>query len=190
MKPLIFIVEGETELEFINRLVIPYLIGKDLNTFMQGIIIKMSGGGHGYNNIQHFLNTIRPVIYRSDEPVITSVYSIKAYPDFIPYIQRHELETLLFADPKSGFDLEDEAIKQDVLQLSKSFHSIEDINCTPEGAPSKRLKKIYSNHQRRYEKVSDAVDIAELTTLEVIMDKCPRFRKWIDILISKYAALL
>lgn len=51
MKRLIFIVEGETELEFVNRLLIPYLTVSGLTTSMYGIIITMSGGGHGYTSI-------------------------------------------------------------------------------------------------------------------------------------------
>lgn len=222
MKRLIFIVEGETELEFVNRLLIPYLTVSGLTTSMYGIIITMSGGGHGYNNIEHFINTIRPVLSMSDEPIITTlidhyginserklpgyneciqesnvearikkmekmlneaVQSIKSYRFFIPYIQRHEFETLLFADPEKGFDLEDELIKQDIITLCNSFSSVEDINCTPEGAPSKRLIAIYKQHYKAYEKVTDAVDIAELTTIDKILEKCPRFKNWVDTLL-------
>lgn len=222
MKRLIFIVEGETELEFVNRLLIPFLTVKGLTSSMNGIIITMSGGGHGYNNIEHFKNTIRPILSMSDEPIITTlidhyginsekkligyteciqesdveerikkmeeklneaVQSIKPYRFFIPYIQRHEFETLLFADPEKGFDLEDRLIKQDVISLCNSFTSIEDINCTPEGAPSKRLKIIYERHNKVYEKVTDAVDIAELTTIDKLLEECPRFRKWIETLL-------
>lgn len=222
MKRLIFIVEGETELEFINRLLIPYLTTNGINTSIQGIMITMSGGGHGFNNIEHLKNTIRPVLHHADEPIITtmidhyginseaklpgynncisemdidirlskmesklneSIQTIKPYRYFIPYIQRHEMETLLFADPDNGFDLEDEAIKNDVKTLCSLFDSIEDINCTPQGAPSMRLKKIYSDHQRKYIKGTDAINIAELTTIDKILDKCPKFKTWIENLI-------
>lgn len=59
MKRLIFIVEGETELEFVNRLLIPYLTLSGLTTSMNGIIITMSGGGHGYNNIELHPNVLK-----------------------------------------------------------------------------------------------------------------------------------
>ena len=222
MKSLIFIVEGNTELEFINRILIPYLVARGLNTSMRGIIITMSGGGHGYNNIEHFRNTIRPVLHRIDEPIVTTlidhyginsekkltgydecikeinienrlskmeqklndaVQKIKPYRFFIPYIQRHELETLLFANPDEGFALEDERIINDVKALCASFASIEDVNCTPEGAPSKRLIKIYSKYQKKYDKGSDAVDIIELTTMDAILTQSPRFKNWVERLI-------
>lgn len=219
MKSLIFLVEGETEQEFVNRLLAPYLIqSRGLNTEIRSIMIEKSGGGHGYSNIEHFKNTIIPFLHSESQPVITTmidhyginserkmpgydsithdsiaeriakmedileqeVLKLKPYRFFIPYIQQHELETLLFANPKDGFDLEDERIRNDVIELCSQFESIEEINCTPQGAPSKRLAEIYKRHNRKYQKVIEAVDIIELGGgIEPILDKCPRFKQWI-----------
>lgn len=223
MKRLILIVEGQTELEFVNQLLIPYFTKKGINTSMHAIMITMSGGGHGFNNIEHFGNTIKPVLHNSDEPIITTlidhyginsesklpgyseckeekdinerlikmetklndyVQGIKPYRNFIPYIQRHEMETLLFADPENGFGLEDEGIKNEVLNLCKTFDSIEDINDTPEGAPSKRLADIYSNHEKKYVKIIDGIEIAELTTIEKMIERSPRFKGWVERLME------
>lgn len=225
MKNLYFIVEGDSEEQFVKRILKPYLISKGLPHYgINVIMIEMKGGGHGVNNIEHLKNTIKPILYYKDQPVITTlidhyrlnsetklpgynecikesdiekrlskmeeklndaVQSIKSYRFFIPYIQRHEFETFLFADPEQGFDLEDERIKQAVVDLCNSFASIEDINCTPKGAPSERLKKIYLKYGKKYRKADDAVDIAELTTIEKMLDKCPRFKNWIDTLITE-----
>ena len=223
MKRLILIVEGETELEFVKRLLIPYFSKQGIISSIHAIMISMSGGGHGFNNIEHFGNTIKPVLYNSDEPIITTlidhyginsesklpgyteclleqdmamrlnkmelklyeyVQAIKSYRYFIPYIQRHEMETLFFADPENGFGLEDERIKNEVINLCATFDSIEDINNTPEGAPSKRLADIYSKHQEKYEKIVDGIEIAELTTIEKMLEMCPRFRMWVERLIK------
>lgn len=228
MKKLVFIVEGDSENEFVNRLIRPYLASKGIPDYhIKSIIITMGGGGHGFNNIEHFKNTVRPVLHREDQPVITSfidhyrlnserklpgyeeciresdierklakmeeklqeaVQSIRPYRFFIPYIQRHEFETLLFANPEGGFDLEDDRIKQEIVALCGSFASIEDINCTPEGAPSVRLGAIYAKYKKKYNKGADAVDIAELTTMEKILEKCPRFKNWIDRLVLEALA--
>ena len=222
MKALIFLVEGETEQEFVNRILAPYLVTKGLNTEIRPIMIEKSGGGHGYSNIEHLKNTIRPVLNRADEPIVTTlidhyginserklpgytaittantekriqymeeilqseIQKIKAYRFFIPYIQRHEFETLLFANPEVGFDLEKDKIKEEVIKLCGEFESIEDINCTPEGAPSKRLERIYEVQKKKYNKVADAVDIIELTGIATVLEKCPRFKNWVEKLIS------
>ena len=221
MKALILLVEGETEQEFVNRILAPYLVSRGLNAEIRPIMIKMSGGGHGYNNILHLRNTIRPVLNRADQPIVTTlidhyginserklpgyaaittidpeerikqmedilsseIQKIKPYRFFIPYIQRHEFETLLFANPDKGFEYEDDKIKEDVIELCNQFDSIEDINCTPEGAPSKRIGRIYEAHKKKYNKVSDAVDIIELTGIEAVLEKCPRFKNWVEKLI-------
>jgi hypothetical protein len=223
MKALIILVEGETEQEFVNRILAPYLVSRGLNTEIRPIMIEISGGGHGYNNIQHLKNTIRPVLNRTDQPIVTTlidhyginserklpgyttitttdtekrihqmegilqaeIQQIKPYRFFIPYIQRHEFETLLFSNPEVGFDLEYDRIKEDVIRLCSEFESIEDINCTPEGAPSKRLGRIYESQKRKYSKVSDAVDIIELTGIETVLEKCSRFKGWVEKLIAE-----
>lgn len=183
----------------------------------------MKGGGHGFNNIEHFKKTLKPLLYYKNEPVITTmidhyginsekklpnytnciketdiekriscmekslidvVNSIKEYRAFIPNIVRHEMETLLFANPEQGFELEKDEIREEVLKICAEIPNIEDINCTPQGAPSKRLIQIYENHNQKYDKVAIGVDIAELTGIEMILQKCPRFKSWIDKLIQ------
>lgn len=49
MRDIYFIVEGETELEFVNKILIPYLYSRGLQCNIQGYPITMSGGGHGVN---------------------------------------------------------------------------------------------------------------------------------------------
>lgn len=222
MRHLYFIVEGETELEFVNKILIPYFYSQGVLCHIQGYPITMSGGGHGFNNIQHFINTITPVLNYQNEPIVTTlidyfqlnsekkipgyleslnyvltddrvnylesklndiVQSITPYRYFIPYIQKHEMETLLFSNPEDGFYLESDKIKNSVLEVCKQYPNIEDINGSTEGAPSKRLEAIYKADGKKYEKIIDGIDIADLTGIEKILEKCPRFRNWIEHLI-------
>ena len=221
MKHLYIIVEGPTELEFIERILIPYFNSQEIYTNIQGIPIFMSGGGHGFNNIEHFKNTIKPVLNYKNEPIITTlidyfglnsetkltgftectqnlsvdkkieclefklnevVQKTKSYKYFIPYIQKHEMETLMFANPEIGFSLETDKIKKAVLEVSQKYKNIEDINGL--FAPSKRLEEIYEVNNQKYEKIIDGIDIAELTGIEKMLEKSPRFKNWIHTLIS------
>lgn len=222
MRDLYFIVEGETELEFVNNILIPYLYSKGAQCHIQGYPITMSGGGHGFNNIEHFRNTIYPVMRYNGEPIITTlidyfrlnsetkipgythcltlqltddkisylqgrlndaVQSLGTYRFFIPYIQKHEMETLLFAHPEEGFSLESDKIKNAVIAVANQYPNIEDINGTVEGSPSNRLTTIYKADNKKYDKVIDGIDIAELTGIDTILKKCPRFKTWIDSLL-------
>ena len=222
MKHLYIIVEGPTELEFIDRILIPYFNSQGITSHIQGIPIWVSGGGHGFNNIKHFENTIKPVLNYNNEPFITTlidyfklnsetklpgflecvtkpsidlkieclenklnniVQKIKLYNYFIPYIQKHEMETLLFAHPEYGFSLETDKIKNSIVEICKQYPNIEDINGSDLGAPSKRLEAIYKSDNKSYQKIIDGIDIAELTGIENIIKKCPRFKNWIENLI-------
>ena len=80
MRNLYFIVEGETEEAFVKRLLVPYLYGRGLVCHIQAFTVFMSGGGHGHNNTEHFLNTITPVLYYAGEPVITSLLDFFRFP--------------------------------------------------------------------------------------------------------------
>jgi hypothetical protein len=223
MKDVYFIVEGETELEFVNKLIIPYLYSKGLKCNIQGYPITMSGGGHGVNNIQHFINTITPVLNYKKEPVVTTlidyfrlnsekkipgydlcmknilvddkilclenkynevVQNIKPYRFFLPYIQKHEIETLLFASPEEGFCLESDKIKNAVIEITRKYPDIEDINGNEEGAPSSRLEKIFKMDNKKYDKIIDGIEIAELTGIDNILKKCGRFNNWLDKVIN------
>lgn len=94
------------------------------------------------------------------------------------------METLFFSDPENGFDLEIDQIKNAVIEISSNYADIEDINGSAEGAPSKRLQNIYKMNGKKYDKVIDGIDIAELTGIENILQKCKRFRMWVEKTIA------
>ena len=99
---------------------------------------------------------------------------------FIPYIQLHEFEALLFSSDK-GFKkyfTDKENIK--LNDIIKEFDNPEDINSNPESAPSKRIMKIVYN----YDKVLYGNVIALEIGIETILSKCPRFRAWVENLIA------
>lgn len=96
---------------------------------------------------------------------------------FIPYMQIHEFEGLLFCDIeafKSNFS-EDEADFREIESVMNEFDSPEDINDSPETAPSKRLVKAIPG----YDKVLYGICIALDIGLETIRAKCPLFNEWL-----------
>lgn len=99
---------------------------------------------------------------------------------FIPYIQLHEFETLLYTNIKM---LECEYLtQQDRNALNKLYEETkmippEQINHGDKTAPSKRLLDAVD-----YRKGSAPALWLELITIEQIMEKCPHFAGWIDTL--------
>jgi Domain of unknown function (DUF4276) len=100
---------------------------------------------------------------------------------FIPYIQLHEFEALLFTkwDGFADFQIP-EKNKKLIQDIIKEFPNPELINERPEFAPSKRLEKLIIP---KYEKPFHGNYIALENGFDSILDKCPRFKNWIEILI-------
>jgi hypothetical protein len=98
---------------------------------------------------------------------------------FIPYIQLHEFESLLFCD-KQVFDdyFEDEDFT-DYHYLEETFRQFdnpEEINDGKITAPSKRLTRIITGYQKTVFGPLLAGEIG----LAKIRAKCPRFNHWIE----------
>jgi hypothetical protein len=100
-------------------------------------------------------------------------------PRFIPHLQLHEYETILFSDPDSfgiAFDDCDVAIKA-LKVIAESTACIEDIDNGAETAPSKRIIAVLPAYEGR--KVSAGPDIAEFIGIPTIREKCPHFDQWL-----------
>lgn len=205
MKRLVFIVEGDTEISFIENHVIPYLYNKGISIPMHGQTILTSrrynkkGGVVSY---QSFKNEVTRTFSQGDVLVTTMIdffripstfpnYStdkrhisiiesgihndFENRPDFYPYIQLHEIEALMFSNIE-GFKLvvdEPEALVK-IQEIITDYPNPEDINNSPATAPSKRLAALFN-----YNKVVDGEMILEMIGMETILQKCPRFAKWI-----------
>lgn len=83
---------------------------------------------------------------------------------------------------REGFELvidkSDQLAKID--EILETYPNPEDINNNPETAPSKRLIKIFG-----YDKTGDGELILEMIGIDQMLEKCPRFKEWIDKLIQK-----
>ena len=100
----------------------------------------------------------------------------KLRPRFIPYIQLHEFEGLLFSDISvfpDNFTKEQLDFKQ-LESAVNEFNTPEEINNSPATAPSERLKKAVSG----YDKVTDGAFLAMEIGLETIREKCILFNEW------------
>lgn len=75
----------------------------------------------------------------------------------------------------------DENISNEIKAIIDAFDNPEDINSSPETAPSKRLMRIIPG----YDKVLFGNIIALENGLSLVLEKCPRFRTWIDTLIHR-----
>ena len=102
--------------------------------------------------------------------------------NFIPYIQLHEFEALVFASI-SGIDSLFERSEMDyngLMNVIQQYPNPEDINNHPDTAPSVRLKKLISG----YNKVLHGIDIINTVGMAELLVKCPRFKTWIESMVE------
>ncbi len=96
---------------------------------------------------------------------------------FIPYIQLHEFEALVLANPKNllfEYFEHEKAINELEKMLSEFGDNPEKINDKRETAPSKRLIKLIPE----YNKVNVGADIAGMNGIDFLKKKCKHFNEW------------
>ncbi len=97
---------------------------------------------------------------------------------FIPYVQLHEFEALLLSKPAElGVFYTDK--EKEIQALIKEIQGLspEEINETPEGAPSKRIIKHIQTY--KHQKTTAGVITAERIGLEHLRSTCSHFDDWI-----------
>lgn len=103
---------------------------------------------------------------------------------FLPYIQLHEFESLLFSDLdiyNNNFEADEFLDYNYLLETINQFDNPELINNGIETAPSKRLAKIIKGYfsENENQKVLYGTLLAQDIGLHKIRSKCPRFNDWI-----------
>jgi len=100
-------------------------------------------------------------------------------PNFIPYIQVHEFEALLFVDASHFAQWTDEQTVQK-LQQAQAGCAPEDMNEHPHTAPSKRILKLMPTFQKLFHGPLIARDIG----LHAMRTSCPHFAQWLTRLAA------
>ncbi len=98
-------------------------------------------------------------------------------PRFIPYLQVHEFEALVLANPDSFSEWFD-AVDTQVAKLKaecKPFQTPEHINGGQLTHPKARIKK----HIEDYDENVDGPALAQYVGLAAIKGKCPHFAEWL-----------
>ena len=211
MKRVYIVVEGQTEQEFVNSVISPYLQNFGILNVTPILIRTSRTGRGGMVSYSHLAKTIKPLLMSEKNDYIVTTFidffrlphDMPHYGDsmkksdkieqikslegaineaiddrrFFSYIQLHEFEALLFSSNK-GFESKELAEK--TASIISSYDNPEDINTSPEGAPSKRLLAIKSD----YNKVLEGNLIALEIGIKSILEKCPRFAGWINKIIG------
>lgn len=113
--------------------------------------------------------------------IMTRLASLPVSQRFIPYIQLHEFEALLFTDPGAfleAFPSGTQAVRR-LTAIRTKFPNPEDIDDKPQTAPSKRILDLLPDFQ----KPVAGLLIAQRIGLAAIRGACPHFNAWITRLL-------
>lgn len=99
------------------------------------------------------------------------------YIRFIPYVVMHEFEALLFSDCQAfAAAICREDLKTAFQSIRDQFMSPEEINDSPQTAPSKRIEKLIPSYEKPLLGTLAALEIG----LHKMKSECPRFSHWLD----------
>lgn len=100
------------------------------------------------------------------------------HPNFIPYVQLHEFEALLLVDADRLLTMYPDG-QTGVTRLKRDIGNMnpEEINESPQTAPSKRIIQHLPNYEGQKAQVGPLV--AEDIGLNLLRQKCPHFNEWI-----------
>lgn len=202
-------VEGQTEDEFCKQVLVPYF--RNCNIELVSIIVttkrKKCGTKHkgGCINLYRIQSELTKILPNFD--YVTTFYDLYGFDiegthtaeelenkiselfdnnrKLIPYIQKYEFETLLFSEPSYYEEyFSDSDAKTEIESIINSCGGVENINNSKETAPSKRINKFFDKYNEQYDKVFHGASIADDIGLPIILEKCTRFKNWIDSIIN------
>ena len=199
-------VEGQTEEEFVNAVLLHYLRPMDIE--IQPILIgraRNTDKGGGNVTIDRLASEMASLYGSFD--AVTSLVDFYGFRDkggrtvqelethlhcevgnriggswnetkVFPYVQPYEFEGLLFADVEAFGGLIDvpDGSVAALRRIRGQFPTPEDINDDPKTAPSKRIVGAIP----RYRKSVHGPQVAETMGLESMRAECPRFKEWVS----------
>ena len=212
MKRLYIVVEGQTEERFVKEVLAPHLLKQGILCVTPVAIHLGHGGRGGMVSYKPLRNDILRLLREGDAPIVSTLIDFFRCPDtpgkevwnkatnhqrevelreqeigraigserFIPYIQLHEFEALLFSSDVGFNELFSSKEADELSKIVGDYPNPEEINSSPEGAPSKRILAIVPT----YDKVLHGDLIANAIGIGTILERCPRFRAWVECLIS------
>jgi len=185
-------VEGATEREFVSRLLRPHLAQFGLAVTavdlrgnvsldkIRRVLPALLGSFQFVSSLYDFygFKGRQDRSIEQLEAAIGDLVDVAQSPRFIPYVQRHEFEALLFAiAPQTVAWLQGSAVQLEAMQQAvRRCGSPEMVNDGYETSPSHRLKTLFAG----YDKKLHGPEIAELAGLAAIRQPCPRFNAWVS----------
>lgn len=127
-----------------------------------------------------YTSEIRHIIdpYQKIKTLEAAIYKDIKHPNFIPYVQLHEFESLILVNPDKLLGMYPDG-QTAISKLKKDIGNTkpEEINESSSKAPSKRIIKYLPDYKGQKAQVGPMV--AEDIGITELRNKCPHFNQWI-----------
>ncbi len=110
----------------------------------------------------------------TNDEIVKVFASYNAENRFIPYIEMHEFEALLFSDADILAE-ETEIAVSHIREILREYNNPEEINDDPAKTPAKRLVALKNG----YRKVANGKTISEAIGIQTIRRRCAHFNNWL-----------
>ena len=209
MARLLIHVEGPTEKNFVDELLRDYLVGHGYHTVAARLhgnarLCSHRGGGRPWEGVKREIDWhlsedagrvvttmvdfygMRPswparVGATSPGPIEAGMAKEIGSVRFLPFVMMHEFEALLFSDCGAFCRSVDRVgLEPQLAKIRASFASPEEINDSPQTAPSKRIEALMP----RYRKPLHGVSAARAIGLDRMRAECPHFNDWLERLVA------
>ncbi|MCY4579436.1 MAG: DUF4276 family protein [Chloroflexi bacterium] len=95
---------------------------------------------------------------------------------FVPFVMMHEFEAMLFSDcPTFATAIGQSDLSPSLQAIRDNFASPEEIDDSPDTAPSKRIEALHP----AYQKPTMGLLAAQSIGLQAIRNECPHFAAWL-----------
>ncbi len=125
------------------------------------------------------LNKVTHIEQAMKGDIVAEIPDRQPHVRFLPYLQLHEYEGLLFSDPAAfASGIGHPHLAAHLNGIRQAFATPEDINDDANTAPSKRVSRVFPS----YRKVVDGTLAAKAVGIPTMRGECPHFRHWVEAL--------
>ena len=206
---LAIVVEGETEEEFVKRMLASHLLNHNVIAHPMKPRAR-SGPSGGTIPVERLAAQMTKLLRNFD--IVTSLFDLYGFQGkleqetaddleqrinaavderiahywnrstLFAYVQKHEFEGLLFSDVDVFAKVLDTSAQsiESLRRIRADFMTPEDIDDGPQTAPSKRITQLVPGYRKR----TYGPLLAAETGLTRIREECPRFDSWLSRLES------
>jgi hypothetical protein len=109
--------------------------------------------------------------------IIAQAPDLRSAIRFIPYLQLHEYEGLLFSNPAAfARGIYQPSLEKALTDIRRKFTTPEDINDSTETAPSKRVLELCTGYRKPLYGALAALEVG----IGAMRRECPHFRDWVE----------